>query len=372
MNVLSNLLSPISIAFSVIILGYYIGRIRVLGVSLGLSGVLILAVFVGWMLSVIQPINYVLNATTFQANMKFFSLFGTALFVSVIGVTTGYSIDMRNWKDLKAMLIGSVMVASAFVIMKTILFLDKDTSFSELLGSLCGALTTTPGLSAASELKNVITEKATLGYGSSYLFGVVATVLFVQITTKKINGFCEEKIQGENNSSAALGGLIQIGVSVLFGQLIGGVKIFGFSLGNSGGILCIGIALGLIIKKYFSKKIASTKILGHFRNMGLVLFFVGNGIPAGMQLYIGFEVKTVLYGAVMTTVSIFVGALLYKLIFKHGLSATVVAGGMTSTPAIGVLMQKRCNVKLSRYSLAYVGALITIIILIRLSFNNAY
>ncbi len=51
MMVLNSLLSPLSIAFLVIILGYYLGRVKIFKVSLDLSGVLIVAVFVGWMLS---------------------------------------------------------------------------------------------------------------------------------------------------------------------------------------------------------------------------------------------------------------------------------------------------------------------------------
>ncbi len=366
MTVLDSLLSPISIAFAVIILGYYLGRMKVFGVSLDLAGVLIMAVVAGWILNVVDPINEVLTSE-YQANMKFFSSFGTALFVSVIGITTGYSLDMKRWKDMKAALIGFLMVISAFTTMELIFVLDTEISFSKLLGSLCGALTTTPGLSAASESKNIVAEEATLGFGCAYPFGVVATVLFVQITTRKSTETLEDKIQTEKSSpnKAALGGLVQIGCAVWIGRLIGNIRMLDFSLGNSGGILCVGIVIGLIVKTVFSEKMASPKALSYFRNLGLVLFFVGNGISAGMQLCSGLEVKTVLYGAIMTIIPIFVGALLYKRMFSDGLSVSVVAGGMTSTPAIGVLMQKGCSVQLSRYSLAYVGALLTVIILVR-------
>ncbi len=371
MTVLNSLTSPISITFAVIILGYYFGRIKVLGVSLDLAGVLIVAVAAGWLLTIVNPIKEALSASDFQTNIKFFSSFGTALFVSVIGITTGYSLDIKRRKDMKAALIGSLMVISAFITMKLISVLDTDISISKLLGSLCGALTTTPGLSAASELKSIVAEEATLGYGCAYLLGVVFTVLFVQITTRKSTKIFEDKVCTEksNSNKVALGGLVQIGFAVLIGRLLGNIKILDFSFGNSGGMLCIGVAIGLIIKTYFSEKIASQKTLSHFRNLGLVLFFVGNGIPAGMQLGCGLEVKIVLYGSVMTIVSILVGALLYKIIFKNGVSADVVAGGMTSTPSIGILVEKDNSVKLGRYSLAYIGALLTIIMLVRIIFK---
>lgn len=100
--------------------------------------------------------------------------------------------------------------------------------------------------------------------------------------------------------------------------------------------------------------------------MGLVLFFVGNGIPAGMQLTNGVEIKVIFYGVSLTIIPITVGVLLYKMFFSDRLSATTIAGGMTSTPAIGVLAEKYNNIPLSKYALAYFGALITIVILIRL------
>ncbi len=369
MTVLSNLLSPISIAFIVIIVGYIIGRIKFAKISLDLSGVLIVAVFVGWMLSLTASPWTIVDVAEYEANMKFFSTFGTALFVSSIGLSTGGILDVRKWKDAKATLVGSLMVVSAFATMRVISLVDMNITISKLLGSLCGALTTTPGLSAACELKNVISEEITLGYGCTYLFGVVSTVLFVQITTRKLNTIRDDdKREADGcDNKAGLSGLIQIGCTVILGRLIGSIKILSFSLGNSGGMLCAGIVIGLIIKKYFTEKLVTTKELTPFRSTGLVLFFVGNGIPAGMQIYGGFDVKMVLYGALMTIIPIVFGVILHKLFFNESLAATTIAGGMTSTPAIGALAEKHSNISLSRYALAYFGALITIVILIRAS-----
>ena len=197
MTVLCSLLSPISIAFIVIIIGYYLGRIKIFKVSLGLSGVLIVAVFTGLLFAIITPWRDVADMDEYQSYMKFFSAFGTALFASSIGISTGGSIDFRKWKDMKAIIVGSLMVVSAFITMKIIFMVDKNITLSKLLGSLCGALTTTPGLSAACELKNMVSEEITLGYGCTYLFGVVATVLFVQITTKELkmwSGFISKRL----------------------------------------------------------------------------------------------------------------------------------------------------------------------------------
>lgn len=369
MAVLSNLLSPLSVAFIVIILGYLIGKIKFAKISLDLSGVLIVAVLMGWMLSAVASCSSVINVIEYETNMKFFSSFGTALFVSSIGLSTGGILDFRNKKDMKAIAIGSLMVCSAFVVMNIISAVDTNVPKSKLLGALCGALTTTPGLSAVCELENVVPNDIILGYGCTYLFGVIATVLFVQVISNKSMDTSNmgSKVKEPYENKAALYGLLQIGFVVVVGRMIGNIDIANFSLGNSGGMLCVGIIVGIIVKKVRSFKSLTTKALAPFRNMGLVLFFVGNGIPAGMQLTNGVEIKVIFYGVLMTIVPIISGMFFYKLFFKDRLPATTIAGGMTSTPAIGVLTEKHNNISLSKYALAYFGALITIIILIRVS-----
>lgn len=364
---LEDFFSPISIAFAVLIVGYLLGRIKVCGMSLDLAGILIAAVTCGYLISIIDAAGNTINVFAFKDNMQMFSSLGTSLFVSVIGITTGYSLNLCRAKNLKAILIGALMVLSSFVLMNLIILFDTDVSHSKLVGALCGALTTTPGLSAAHELKGVVAEEATIGYGCTYLFGVMATVLFVQLITRKSEALDNKAIQSTAaTSKAALGGLIQIGIVVILGRFIGNIRFGSFSFGNSGGILCVGIVLGVIVKVVFSQRTASSETMGIYRNFGLIIFFVGNGVPAGMSLNNGFDMKIIMYGVLMTIVPIITGTLLSRLIAGNSCIASVIAGGMTSTPAIGVLLQKRCHVQLDSYSMAYVGALLTIIVLIRI------
>lgn len=370
MAVLNTLLSPISISFIVIIIGYYIGRIKIFEVSLDLSGVLIVAVFTGYVLSIITSFETVTDISEYESHMKFFSAFGTALFVSSIGLSNGSIFSCRRWNDCKSALIGSLMIFSAFATMRIISVVDNGISVSKLVGSLCGALSTTPGMSAACESENLVSEEITLGYGCTYLFGVLATVLFTQITTRKtkmdIESSCVKAECYDNNS--ALSGLIQISSTIILGRLIGAIEIFDFSLGNSGGMLCSGITIGLFVKQVLPQKSLSTEKSKPFRDMGLALFFVGNGISSGMQVYSQFDVKMVLYGGLMTIIPITVGLLLYKIFFKNGNPAVVIAGGMTSTPAISVIIQKIPSMQLNNYSLSYISALMTTIFLIRSTF----
>ena len=290
------------------------------------------------------------------------------MFVSSIGISTGKSLNFCKAGEFKAMLTGSLMVSFSFFTMKVISLIDREISASKLLGALCGALTTTPGLSTACELSNIATEEIMVGYGSTYLFGVTATVLFVQFVTRK-----EKTVHHQNEiidrNEKRIGNLdvmILVACAIVLGTLFGNIKIFGFSLGNSGGMLCAGIIIGVIAKFFFPNKSIQPLVLTQFRNFGLVLFFVGNGIPAGMELHNGFDLKLLFYGAILTMIPIVVGFLLNKLIIRDRESATVIAGGMTSTPAIGLLVDKNPQISLGKYSLAYFGALITIVVLMRI------
>lgn len=217
-------------------------------------------------------------------------------------------------------------------------------------------------------MDKVVSNEVILGYGCTYLFGVITTVLFVQTISNKSVDILNKKseIKEPHENKCALYGLLQVGCVAVLGRAIGNVEIMNFSLGASGGMLCVGIVIGGIVKRIFPVKSLTTKMLTPFRNMGLVLFFVGNGIPAGMQLTNGVELTMIFYGTLLTIIPIIVGVMLYKIFFKDGLSATTIAGGMTSTPAIGVIVEKNNNISLSKYTLAYFGALITVIFLIRI------
>ena len=359
--------SSLSIVFFTLIVGYYIGRIKIKNISLGLGGVLFVALIAGYAFSFVAPMESTIELDNFVKDMKTYSSLGTALFVSTIGLINGYTFKIHRKSDLSALGIGALMVASAFGLMKAIYYIDEKMSYSKLLGVLCGALTTTPGLSAASELSNVNVEEITLAYGCTYVFGVIAIVLFVQVgSITDDNNYKGNILQKTVSQHATMDGLIQIGVVILLGRLLGSVTVYGFSLGNSGGMLIAGIVIGALIRKIAPHKKVSTDSLTKYKTLGLVLFFCGNGIVAGMSLYNGFDVEIILYGMILTVCPIVIGFILCRCSRNGNNCKEIVSGGMTSTPAISVLEQKRGSVNLTSYSMAYFGALLTTVLLVRL------
>ena len=77
-----------------------------------------------------------------------------------------------------------------------------------------------------------------------------------------------------------------------------------------------------------------------FRELGLVLFLVGAGIPGGADFVANFDAMYFVYGIIMTIIPMVLGYLFAKYVLKLSLLNNLgsLTGGMTSTPALGTLI----------------------------------
>lgn len=363
MNCLNSSLIPVVIFFVVLIVGFLIGKIKIFSISLDISAVLVVAILVGFILSIYYPAIF---DEKFSNSFAQYSKLGTALFMAVVGISSGQNITKNNFKKgLLYISLGALIVSIGFVSTKIISLVDSNTERSLLLGILCGAMTSTPGLASVCEITNVDSALATVGYGASYLFGVIGVVLYVQLFSNKAEK-TQEQLQHPNKDKEE--NLLYISTVAVIGCLIGSFKLpyLEFSLGTTGGILIAGIIGGIILKNKKSNDLSA------YRNLGLVMFFVGNGISAGRQLDGAINIKWFVYGAIITLSAIIVGYILVKLIVKQNVAnrMCIIAGGMTSTPAIGVLVKNgNSQLDMSAYSFAYLGALLTITIGLKLFFS---
>ncbi|MBE6576909.1 MAG: hypothetical protein E7653_02065 [Ruminococcaceae bacterium] len=358
------LFSPFCLLFFIIILGFAVGRIRVYKISLGIAGVLFAAIAVGALMAHIPTLpEYLLNDA--QNSMKIFSRLGSSLFVSVIGIQTGISLKRNSKGSLRAFIIGALMSAAGVVAMKLISVLDRTVNRSSLLGALCGALTSTPALSSACELNANDSASIIWGYGSSYLFGVCLTVSFAQIISSKSPPKKEKTALTSTAENKSYYELILLCVVALIGNIIGALKItlLNISIGSTASILIVGLLIGLLIRHQIS---LSKEHLNNFRNLGLALFFAGTGYSTGTQA-MSLDVRLIIYGIIITISAILTGVLLCKLFFarKREGSPFIIAGGMTSSPAYGVLSENETEASTTAFSFAYFGALISLIIAIQ-------
>ena len=160
-------------------------------------------------------------------------------------------------------------------------------------------------------------------------------------------------------------------LSIALGCIIGAIKIPGinFSLGTSGGTLVAGLIIGHFghigpidcrIKK---------ETLNFFRELGLVLFLIGAGVPGGVNFVDNVKVSYFLYGALFTLLPMVVGFLLGKYVFKLSIFNNLgsITGGMTSTPALGALISTAGTDDVaSAYAATYPFALVLIVVACKL------
>lgn len=384
-GMLGSWLSTIFFIFVIATLGYLIGGISIKGISLGTAGVLLVALAFGIVANFLP--SFTIGQTTIslfnagiKSNFGLVSNLGTAMFVTAVGLIAGPKFFRTfNRKSLAYVCMGVVVIFVGALTAVVCFMLDKNLSMDMAVGLLTGGLTSTPGLSAAKE---VATDEAavTAGYGIAYLFGVLGVVLFVQVIPKILlvdiekerESFVAASVVDVKSNNRRLISLEPFGffpffLAIALGCLIGSIKIPGinFSLGTSGGTLVAGLVIGHFghigpidcrIKK---------DTLNFFRELGLVLFLIGAGVPGGVNFVANVNVTYFLYGALMTLVPMVIGFLLAKYVFKLSIFNNLgsITGGMTSTPALGALISTAGTDDVSSaYALTYPVALVFVVL----------
>ena len=367
MSCLTILLSPLNLLFFMIVAGLAIGRIRIKSISVGIAGILFAAIFVGFLMNKLIPNESREIIANAQSTLKTFSKLGTALFVSVIGLQTGFSIKNHSKESVFAFSIGALMSVSGVAVMLLLSLLDKSINYASMLGILCGALTSTPGLSSVCERISSGSENAVMGYGCSYLFGVILVVFFAQLFAKRCTDNSRSISQQQEPQSKIYPELILICLTSLLGNILGNIKIASLSFGTTACTLMMGLFVGYIFRKSSKPSLISPQCLNVFRNLGLALFFAGTGFSTGSQ-DVAFDIRAILYGILITLTTIICGWGLCKLIQrKYPLQQEfIIAGGMTSSPAYGTLSNITTDASVNYFSFSYFGALVTLIIAIQI------
>ncbi len=388
-QVLNSLLTPLFIVFVVCALGYLIGAIKIKGISLGSAGVLLVAILVGVLFSYVPEIKLGSNTINLWDDsdasvLNTISNIGTVLFVTAVGLIAGPKFFRSFNKSMMSYVVmGAVIVALGVGITVFISWLDKDMSVAMGTGLLSGSLTSTPAFGAAKESAGLAAGDVTAGYGIGYLYGVLGVVLFVQIMPKLLKvdiakeresfvaaNTIEIKDDGKKRFAIEEFGFFPFFITVALGLLIGCVKVpIGggnyFSFGSSGGTLIAGLIVGHF--GHFGKidMKVSKKTLNFFRELGLVLFLVGAGVPGGVRFVSAFDWIYIVYGIIMATVPMIVGFVLGKYVFKLSIFNNLgsITGGMTSTPALGSLISVAGTDDVSSaYAATYPFSLVLIVV----------
>lgn len=367
------------VVFGVLLLGYALGRITIKGVSLGDAGVFIIALLVGALCFSMTSDGLVFSASAkpydYKTAMKLIEGLGLVLFVTSVGYIAGPKFFGNFKKNFKSyVLLGLIIILAGGLAAVGCIYAgeifgygatikEQDGFVAMIVGLLSGSLTSTPAFSAAKATVDPVYEGlVSVGHGISYIFGVVGVVLFVQLVPKLSKANMEEErakllIKTEAKEEKVAKKLFEIdhmgvagfALAAILGVLIGNIKIplssaglsgTCFSLTATGGCLLMSLVLGHFGKIGKVSIMPAQSTLKLFRELGLVLFLVGAGIPGGAEFVANFDPMYFVYGIVMTIVPMIIGFLFAKYVLKLSLLNNLgsLTGGMTSTPALGTLI----------------------------------
>ena len=176
MSWLNELLWGEGIAHSVMLLAFVIaagiqlGKIKIFGISLGITFVLFVGILLG-------QIGFKMNHEV----LHFMKEFGLILFVYSVGMQVGpgfFSSFKKGGITLNMLACGIVLLGVATTI---ILHFVTGVPMATMVGILSGAVTNTPGLGAAQQAYNDVfgttDNTIALGYAVAYPLGVVGIIL---------------------------------------------------------------------------------------------------------------------------------------------------------------------------------------------------
>lgn len=179
----------------VIAVGVYLGKIKIGGISIGVTFVLFAGIAAGH-IGFTAPTNI----------LSFLQEFGLILFVFMIGLQVGPGfLESFRKGGITLNLLSTIMVVLNVIVMFACYYIFFDTSDPKnlpmMVGTLYGAVTNTPGLGAANETIYSIFDKGEVpqiasGYACAYPLGVLG-IIGATIAIKYIFGIKLEKEEEE-------------------------------------------------------------------------------------------------------------------------------------------------------------------------------
>lgn len=397
------------VVFAVLLLGYALGRIRIKGISLGDAGVFIVAMLIGALLFYVNSEGALLFEASYEPHdfnegFAIVESLGLVLFVTSIGYIAGpgfFGNLKRNIKSyvllaLVLVLTGGLTAAACIGMGEWIGYGSsietQDGFVAMIVGLLSGALTSTPAFSAAkATVAPEYTSLVSAGHGIAYIFGVIGIVLFMQLIPKLTRAdmaqerarlilpkAAEKKPYGGRLFDLDHMGIAAFSFAAVLGTFLGQIKLpltsvglsgTCFSLTTTGGCLLVSLILGHFGRIGCVRMLPSSETLKLFRELGLVLFLVGAGIPGGAEFVSNFDPMYFVYGVFMTCIPLTVGYLFSRYVLHLELLNALgsISGGRTSTPALGMLISTAGTEDVSvPYAATYPVALILVVLVSQL------
>lgn len=337
-----------------IFLGLLLGKIKIAKISLGITWVL----FVGIILSA-------LGVTLNNNMLHIIKEFGLILFVTAVGLQVGPGFFKSFKKGGLAMNLMALVNVGLGVAVTVIIAKLSNESLADMTGVYTGAITNTPGLSAAQQAVTDLgivgaADRLAAGYAVTYPLAVVGMIMTCIIlrplckidlknepTTMELANDSVVETHGRVSVQAkkTMNPLIPIFIIIAVGIVIGSISIpvgmdAPLKLGLAGGPLVAAIIAGWLGTKkgWFDTDFTDGKGVHILREVGIALFLAGVGLGAG-----GVFVATVtehyiwvLYGVIITMVPPMIVGLFGRLVLKMNYYTLMgfIGGSHTDPPTL--------------------------------------
>lgn len=212
-----SLASSVLLYSFVIFTGIWLGKVKIFGVSLGVTFVLFVGILMG-------HFGYAVEADT----LHFLREFGLILFIFSIGMQVGPGF-FSSFKEggISLNLLAMLGIAISVGVTLAIYFIqggaDGDTNFMQMVGIMSGAVTNTPGLGAAQQSVLQVNSEAygvsqemSMGYAAAYPLGVVGIIASMLIIKQVFRIDTDKEIQAveeEQHSSQLQPHMLTVRVS---------------------------------------------------------------------------------------------------------------------------------------------------------------
>ena len=203
----TNSVAHIALIYAIVIaVGVYLGKIKLFGISLGVTFVLFAGIVVGHIYKIYCP------ESEFAApgdTLTFIQDFGLILFVFMIGLQVGPGFFESFGKaGIKLNGLATIAILLNIIVMFACYYIFFDTSditnLPMMIGTLYGAVTNTPGLGAANEAMTTVFGDKAPQIATAYACAYPLAVLGIIGGTILIRYLCKVKLENEEEQLKAM------------------------------------------------------------------------------------------------------------------------------------------------------------------------
>ncbi len=345
--------------------GLLLGKLKVKGVTLGITWVL----FVGIAISA-------LGMACNEEMLHIIKEFGLILFVTGVGLQVGPGFFKSFKKGGLSMNMMALVNVALGVLITIIITKMTDQSLSDMAGVYTGAITNTPGLSAAQQTATELgydSSAISNGYAVAYPLAVVGMI--VACILLRPRNLAAEPTTVESSAAAAAntgkkkGGilLIPIFIIIALGIVLGSMQIpvgmkAPVKLGLAGGPLVVALIAGWLgVKKgWFGTDFTEGQGVHMLREVGIALFLAGVGLGAGGKFVetVQEHYMWVVYGIIITMVPPLLVAGFGRLVLKMNYYTLMgfIGGSHTDPPTLAfanTVAPEGCKLPNTGYATVY-------------------